>query len=404
MELVSKELSNPLYSRISITYIFFLFGTFSANFAVRIPDLQTQYHLSTATLGLVLAFIPAGGFIILFIVGRLIKIFGSRIMTIFGVILLHISYPLVFLMPNKLVLAPFLMIIGFESTITNISMNSQGLTIERDAKKSIISSLHAFFAIGTVAGAVLGSLLISLGFNAEMHLLISSIVFLPFTLVSLLFLRKDNPKSAMKDEKNAKKYSFFDTFKSKQIWIIGFICFIASFGEWTLRHWSVIYVNNYTTHSIAALGFAFFFSFMTIGRLIGDFLANRYSIPKIIRTFGFIAFIGMMITVATNNLIVIFVGFAFIGLGLSILIPFSYKLSENTGVVEIGSGLAGVAIFASVANISEPILVGQIAQISSLTVSFALVGFMLVLIVFIGKGLQGIRKENVLNNQVELEL
>ena len=73
-------------------------------------------------------------------------------------------------------------------------------------------------------------------------------------------------------------------------------------------------------------------------------------------------------------------------------------------MVEIGSGLAGVAIFASVANISEPILVGQIAQISSLTVSFTLVGFLLVLIVFIGAKLQGMKKENVLPNKVELDL
>lgn len=236
MELVAKELSNPLYSRISITYIFFLFGAFSANFAVRIPDLQIEYGLSTANLGLVLAFLPAGGFIILFIVGRFIRIFGSRIMTIFGVILLHISYPLVFLMPDTMILALFLMLIGVESTITNISMNSQGLTIEHDTQSSIISSLHAFFTIGTVVGAVLGSLFISIGLDPEMHLLVSSVIFLPFSLFSFLFLQKDNPKSVNKEEKEEKKYSFLDTFKTKQIWIIGIICFIASFGEWTMRH------------------------------------------------------------------------------------------------------------------------------------------------------------------------
>ena len=387
MEQIEKDLSNPLIARISITYIFLLFGIFNANWVVRIPDLQSVFSLSVGTLGLVLAGLPIGGFIILFFVGRLISIFGSKNMTIVGVLLLHLLYPLIFLMPNVPEVLVILVLIGTSSTIMNISMNSQGLTIEKDLQSSIISSLHAFFTIGLVLGALLGSLLISLKLGPEQHLIVVSILFLPLSLFSFLFLRKDDKKT---ENKGKKSHSIFDTFKTKEIWIIGAICFIASFGEWTIRHWGVLYVLNYSSKDIAALGFAEFSFFMTIGRLFGDALANRYSTAKIIRSFALLAFIGMMITVMTSDIVIIFVGFAFLGMGLSILIPFSFKTAGNNTAVEIGSGIAGVAIFANVASIIEPVLVGFIAELWSLNVSFFLVGILIALIVIIGKKLQSL--------------
>ena len=141
MEQIEKDLSNPMISRISITYIFLLFGIFNANWVVRIPDLQSVFSLSVGTLGLVLAGLPIGGFIILFFVGRFISVFGSKNMTMVGVLLLHLLYPLIFLMGNVPEVLVVLVLIGTSSTIMNISMNSQGLTIEKDLQSSIISSL-----------------------------------------------------------------------------------------------------------------------------------------------------------------------------------------------------------------------------------------------------------------------
>ena len=383
MEYIEKELSNPFIARVSITYIFLLFGIFSANWVVRIPDIQTIYNLSESSLGFILAGLPVGGFVTLLFVGKLISKFGSKNMTMFAVVLLHLLYPLVFLMPNVLALLSLMVLIGVGSTIMNISMNSQGLTIEKDLRTSIISSLHAFFTVGLVLGSLLGSIIISFGISPEMHLLIMSVLFLPVSILSFAFLRKDDKKDV---SETPKRHSYFDTFKTKEIWIIGAICFIASIGEWTMRHWGVIYALNYTTKDIAALGFADFSLFMTLGRFLGDFLANRYASAKIIRSFAFLAFVGMMVTIMTSDLVIIFIGFALLGMGL--LMPFSFKSAGNNTAVELGSGIAGVAIFANVGSIIEPILVGFITEQTSLQFSFALVGILLLMIVLIGTKLK----------------
>lgn len=210
MEQIEKELSNPLISRIAITYIFLLFGVFSANWVVRIPDLQSVYSLSEKSLGLLLAGLPVGGFIILFFVGRFISIFGSKTMTMVGTLLLHLLYPLVFLMPNIPSVLVILLFIGTGATIMNISMNSQGITVEKDLQSSIISSLHAFFTIGLVIGAVIGSILISWNFGPEQHLLVVSLVFLPISLFSFFFLRKEDKKTGKEVKKS---HSIIDTFR-----------------------------------------------------------------------------------------------------------------------------------------------------------------------------------------------
>ena len=388
MEFNGSNTINPVHSRISVTYYFFILGALSANWIVRIPDVQNKFQLSKGTLGLVLTGAPLGSVIIILIAGKLISKFGSKNMTILGALSYHVTLPLIFLMPNYVFLWMFLILVGFGITILDIAMNSQGVEVEGHLQTSVMSSLHAFFSIGGVIGSVIGGIFVSFKIDPEMHLLAVSILFLPFTLFSYRYLRPE--KLQPKHNHNNKRMSNWEIFTSRNILILGVIAFIAVLGEMMMSDWSVLYllINTDSPATIAALGFATFSLFMTLGRLSGDALSNRMSSDKIMQLCSILASGGIIIAVLSSNIILIFAGFGLLGIGLSVLVPIVFKRAGNHSDIEIGSGIAGVGFFAYLAGFIEPIFIGQVAEYTSLKVAFFLVALFTLLIFFMSKGLK----------------
>ena len=321
-------------------------------------------------------------------VGSIINLFGSKKTTIMGTLLFHFLLPLIFVMPNIYLLWFYLFLIGISVTVMDISMNSQGIEVERKLKTSVMSSLHAFFSIGNVVGALIGGLFIGLGFTPEIHFFIISIVFLPVSIFAFKFLRIDhhvNSKKILKDQKTK-------TFQlpPKNMWIIGLIALIAVIGEMMVGDWGSIYIiahTNVESH-IAAFGYAIFALFMTVGRLSGDKLSNRFSNEKIVQVFAIIGSAGILLVILTDNLAIMLVGFGLLGIGMSILIPIVFKVGGNKNEHEIGSGIAGIAIFAYGAGIIEPFFIGQIATFFSLQIAFLFVAIAILLIFFLSKSLR----------------
>lgn len=357
---------------------------------ILVPNFQTIYHLSEGQLGLSLSGLAIGGFLIMPILGNLIKKFSSKATVAVGVIGWHISAPFVFAMPNAFIAWLFLIFWGIETSTFVISINAQGLVVGKKLKKSIISSVNGFYSIGSVIGAVIGGILISLKLNPFSHLALVSAAFLPFSILLIFFLIREESDDT---ETNNRKASVLTMLKSRIIWIFGIILFIEAVSEKMMRDWSTIYLLKFATNeqSIAALGYALFSFFMTVGRLIGDKIAEKFSINAMIRLFFSISIVGILIIVSTDILPIIFIGFAVFGIGLSILLPFVYQsVGDTLPVKEIGAGLATIALFLSFANVIEPILLGFIAEISNLKFSFMFVGLLLIIGLFLSSKLQTI--------------
>lgn len=399
MESSSNNLNKPVYSRVAVTYCFFILGTLTGNYIVRIPDLQNKFDLSKGQLGLLLTGIPIGSVLIMLFVGKLISKYGSKTTTIMGALLFHLSIPVLFLIPNIYALWVILMIDGIGATVLDVSMNSQGVEVERLLKSSIMSSLHAFFSIGGVVGAIMGGLFVSFNISPEVHLLTVSILFLPFTLYSFRYLRSEKLAPVYN---NGKRASNKEIFMTKEILLLGIIAFIGVLAELMMNDWSLIYILTFTKNeaSIAALGFATFSLFMTIGRLSGDPILNRMSAKNAIRIFSGIGAIGLIISVLTSNIVIIFLGFALLGLGISILVPIVFKIAGNNDKIEIGSGIAGVAFFAYASGIIEPVFVGQVADVSSLKVAFFIVALAIGSIILFAKGVRQVNSSS--GNQIKI--
>ena len=146
-----------LTPRTGITIVFFVNGALFASWASRIPALSDRVGATSGTLGLALLAPAVGAIVAMPLVGKLLPGRSSRSFTRLGVIALMAAIlvpPAAHTVPE---LAGALFLVGLANSTLDLSMNAQGLTIERRRREPILSSLHAAFSFGGFAGAGLGA-------------------------------------------------------------------------------------------------------------------------------------------------------------------------------------------------------------------------------------------------------
>jgi MFS family permease len=124
----------------------------------RIPAIKQRLHLSDGVLGIALFAIPAGLLLVTLIAGRLVDRFGSSWVTrVAGVgMALFLIPPAV--AGNLGTLMAALFVFGAAAGALDVGMNANGVLVERARVRPVMSSLHAGYSIGALAGAVLGGL------------------------------------------------------------------------------------------------------------------------------------------------------------------------------------------------------------------------------------------------------
>ena len=156
-------------SRVAISSLFFLNGFLLAQWVSRIPALSAGLDLSSAQLGAALFGIAVGSLLAFPLSGLLITQRGSHHTTISFALFFAVTLPLLALAPNLPLLFLALMLFGAGVGGMDVAMNAQGVEVEKQADKAVMSSLHGFFSLGGFLGAGLGGLLASLNVTPLLH-------------------------------------------------------------------------------------------------------------------------------------------------------------------------------------------------------------------------------------------
>jgi len=112
---------------------------------------------------------------------------------------------------------------------------------------------------------------------------------------------------------------------------------------------------------------------MTIARLLGDRIVQALGGTKVIFLGGICAAGGFLLIVLVPLPEVAFLGFVLIGLGASNIVPVMFTAAGNQSVMPVGLAISAVATMGYAGILVGPALIGFVAQLSSLSVSFALV-------------------------------
>ncbi|HKE69392.1 MAG TPA: MFS transporter [Nocardioidaceae bacterium] len=307
-------------------YVVFAVNGFSfAAWASRIPDTKAQLGLSSGQLGLLLLALSAGAVIGLpssgWLAGRYGPVGAVRLGLaglVAGVAAIAIGIDLADSVP---LVAAGLFAAGLGTGIWDVGMNLEGAAVEQRLGRNLMPRFHAAFSAGTVVSALIGAGLSWVGVPIGAHLVVvAALVAVVVMTATTAFLPHSDPTPAATDETRAP--SVLSAWREPRTLLIGVLVLIAAFTEGAANDWlSVAMVEGYHLPSWAGvLGFAAFLTFMTLGRVLGTNLLDRYGRLPVLRVLLTLAGFGCLLVVY-GNVPLAYLGAAIWGVGVSLGFP-----------------------------------------------------------------------------------
>lgn len=136
-------------------------GLCFSSWASRIPDIKEFFEVNYAFYwGLVLFLIPVGKFVAIPLAGYLVSKLGSRIMVQVSVTGYALSLFAIGLSQTIYMLGVCLFCFGVCWNLCDISLNTQGIGIERLYGRTIMASFHGGWSLAACLGALIGFIMI----------------------------------------------------------------------------------------------------------------------------------------------------------------------------------------------------------------------------------------------------
>lgn len=379
-------------AKIANQWLFFICGLGLSSWAPLVPFAKERLELSDSNLGLLLLLLGGGAMLMMPLSGVLTSKFGSRKIMLFGSIIIAFTIPVLAISSSILVMSVTLFLFGGGVGMLDVSMNTHGVIVEKHYKRPIFSFLHGLFSVGGLVGALCLSFLIKWGLTPFYASLILSvlILFILFNqqrnLFSLDFEQDESRNTVVKEEKGKIKTN---AWLNGRVLMLGFFCFSFFLIEGAMLDWGAIFLIDVKRIPIelSGMGYASFSVAMAGMRLIGGKIITRLSSHQVIVGGGVIAIVGLSFIIYSNAISLILFGFALVGIGVANSVPVLFSTGGNIPKIKISLVLSVITTIGYSGQLAGPVLLGFIAQHSSLSVAFLFLIIMLfiVLLIYISK-------------------
>jgi MFS family permease len=367
---------SPKTIRIATAAFFFISGFGYTTWASRIPSIQRDLHLNEAQLGTALFALPVGLLATMPLTGRLLRAYSSSRIMLFGALLFNLMLGLLGYAVHYWEFILVLLCFGSSRNLLNLSMNTEGVSVQGLYKKSIITTFHAIWSCAGFAGAALGYLMVANHVLPVWHLLsvsttlvVLSICFAPFTL--------------QQQPQQLEKKTLF-SLPDKTLINLSLICFSSMACENIMYDWSGIYMDKavHSTHATATAAFVVFMTTLTISRFAGDKIVGRFGVKLLMQCSGVLIVTGFLLAVLFPYVLTTIIGFGLVGIGTSCIVPLCFSEAGKSTTMAKGPAIAAVSTVGYFGFLVVPPMVGYVAQALNLRWSFAVITTLGALIVW----------------------
>ena len=355
---------------------FFMQGIIFSTWSNRIADIRTVLAFSEADLGVILLGLPIGQLLTMPLSGYLVSRFSSKKCIYLGTALYPTCLLLIDAAQNKWQLFASLICFGISANINNISVNTQGVSVEKINGRSSMGMFHGTWSLACVFGGFITMGLINLGIGITAHfLIVIAYAFVNLAVFGRMLLANDTPRNAGNSADVGKTRGFFSP--TPFILMLGATAFGSMSCEGTMFDWSVIYFRDVVRvpTEISSIGYICFMSMMATGRFSSDYFVNKYGPIRVLQFNGITIMAGMMTAVLFPYPITAAVGFFLVGIGVSSVVPICYSSAGKSKRIPAGVAIATVSSIGFIGFLMGPPLIGFIAHALSLRVSFATMAF-----------------------------
>jgi MFS family permease len=374
----------------------------------RIPALAHGLHLSDGRLGLALLATPAGSVAVAPVVGALVDRIGSRVLTLLGGIAAPVL-PILFTLASDLVrLMVAMFVFGVAAGLLDVSMNAQAVQLQQAAGRQLMTSFHACYSFGALAGGLIGGAFAwaNVGATADFTAVAAPLAVLAAACGRFLLAPSRASPASRKAASSGAEHTTAESSRAASsraassgaessraassgavsaparrrvlrlspLIVLSLLALCSLLGEGAADGWSAVYLrdNLATSAGFAAMGYAVFALTMAAGRLAGDRLADRFGPVALLRASGLLAAAGMITVLVTGTPAGALAGFAVYGAGLSCTFPQMLALAGSIRPERPGSAIGRVAGTGYAGLLAGPVLIGGLATAAGLTAALGL--------------------------------
>lgn len=352
-------------ARWAVAVVFLANGAAIGSWAPHIPLLKERLGLSPGLLGLALLAMAAGALVAMPLAGILIARWGSAPVARIAGLLFCALLPLPVMAPGLVTLSLALVLFGAANGAMDVAMNAHGFAVEQRLGRPVMSSLHAMYSLGGLAGAGAGGLLLAV-MPAAVHASVAAVVLVAAVVVAGRHLLPGAIDTGLSGSTFA--------LPRRGTLVLGLLAFLAFMTEGAILDWGAVHIREGLDAgtTLAAAGFAAFSGAMAIGRFFGDGLRARFGSAGLARASALLAALGLGFGLVMADPYAAVAGIACAGLGLSNIVPILFGAAGRARDQAPATAIAAVATLGYTGLLAGPPLIGFVAEWTTLGLALGL--------------------------------
>lgn len=361
-------MQNPYLSyasaRLACMFYFMAPGLAYGLVTSRMPALKNMTGATEGELGIILLCFGLSALIGLAFAPRLIAKISAKTTLLASSLACMVFVVLVSFSSSVWFFGIAMALLGICMGLCDVTMNVQGVEVERAYKKSSMNILHAGYNIGAAAAACAGSIFAATNFGVWMNFVLPVAVMAgmlwwaePRLVTGNLEKPERSESSPLVSVEPKKRLPFL-------VWVCGLLCVCCYVSEGSVGEWGSLYLHQEKAapESIAALVFAGFSICSLLCRLVADRLRNNFGDFLVSTVGATIALAGMLTVLSSSSWSICLIGYAMMGLGQAPIVPIAFSRAGAIKGVSTARATSLVSLLAYAGLLFAPPAFGLSAE------------------------------------------
>lgn len=361
-------MQNPYLSyasaRLACMFYFMAPGLAYGLVTSRMPALKNMTGATEGELGIILLCFGLSALIGLAFAPRLIAKISAKTTLLASSLACMVFVVLVSFSSSVWFFGIAMALLGICMGLCDVTMNVQGVEVERAYKKSSMNILHAGYNIGAAAAACAGSIFAATNFGVWVNFVLPVAVMAgmlwwaePRLVTGNLEKPERSESSPLVSVEPKKRLPFL-------VWVCGLLCVCCYVSEGSVGEWGSLYLHQEKAapESIAALVFAGFSICSLLCRLVADRLRNNFGDFLVSTAGATIALAGMLTVLSSSSWSICLIGYAMLGLGQAPIVPIAFSRAGAIKGVSTARATSLVSLLAYAGLLFAPPAFGLSAE------------------------------------------
>lgn len=361
-------MQNPYLSyasaRLACMFYFMAPGLAYGLVTSRMPALKNMTGATEGELGIILLCFGLSALIGLAFAPRLIAKISAKTTLLASSLACMVFVVLVSFSSSVWFFGIAMALLGICMGLCDVTMNVQGVEVERAYKKSSMNILHAGYNIGAAAAACAGSIFAATNFGVWVNFV------LPVTImIGMLWWAEPRLVTENLEKPERSESSPLVSVEPKKrlpflVWVCGLLCVCCYVSEGSVGEWGSLYLHQEKAapESIAALVFAGFSICSLMCRLVADRLRNNFGDFLVSTAGATLALAGMMTVLSSSSWSICLIGYAMMGLGQAPIVPIAFSRAGAIKGVSTARATSLVSLLAYAGLLFAPPAFGLSAE------------------------------------------